>query len=370
MKVAFRVDASIRIGTGHVMRCLTLADALRAHGAKCRFICRVHEGHLAGKIQERGYDVAPLPPSPRLAEQAHGRARHLAWLNATLEADLAQTLEALRSEPVDWLVVDHYALDSSWEQGVRRVCKHMLVIDDLADRSHDCDLLLDQNWHGTEAGHRYELLVPEYCVCLLGPGHALLQQEYQELRRTAHRRDGEVRRLLVFVGGSDQANLTCRILSALDSTELRLLPVDVVVGVNHPDFEAVRSMAEARSATTLHHGVPTLAPLMISADLMIGGGGTTNWERMCLGLPAIVVSIAQNQESINAALMKGGFITYLGPEQSVSSTDIRNCISSLLRQPELLREQSRRGQVLVDGGGAMSLATKMFAMTGGSRAAR
>ena len=164
MLVIFRTDASLQIGTGHVMRCLTLADELVKKGANCRFICREHEGHLLAMIQERGYTATALPSDSGMMKSGSeaGTPLYQSWLGADWLTDLEQTKNAIGSKTIDWLIVDHYSLDARWEGAMRSACVSLMVIDDLADRKHDCDLLLDQNFGRIPAD--YEHLVPSHCT--------------------------------------------------------------------------------------------------------------------------------------------------------------------------------------------------------------
>jgi len=153
MRIAFRTDASSQIGTGHAMRCLTLADALREQDAECQFVCREHEGHLMGYIRSRGHDTHALPRT-RPSSSFESDLAHASWLGVDWQTDAAQTRQALGNAALDWLIVDHYALDRPWESALRSSCKRIMVIDDLADRQHDCDLLLDQNYGSSAERYR------------------------------------------------------------------------------------------------------------------------------------------------------------------------------------------------------------------------
>lgn len=355
MKIAFRTDASRQIGTGHVMRCLTLADALRARGTQCEFICRAHPGNLISTVRARGFGVTELAPmaadtSPASETHVFDLA-HAAWLECDWTQDAEQTREAVQTITPDLLVIDHYAIDSRWEAVLRPHARRMMVIDDLADRSHLCDYLLDQNWFGNDMSRRYQGLVPEHCVAMLGPGYALLKPEYATLRDLMPPRDGEVRRVLVFMGGSDPTNETGKVMDALAQRGLEHLVVDVVLGVNHPFPESVASKAEARLATHLHRGLPSLAGWMARADLMISGGGSTSWERMCLGLPAIVISIADNQMTTNKAMMEAGYIDFLGDRSEVDAQTIAAAVRRCLEEPPRLQRMSRKSLELVPGSG-------------------
>jgi UDP-2,4-diacetamido-2,4,6-trideoxy-beta-L-altropyranose hydrolase len=150
VKIAFRADASLTIGTGHIMRCLTLAKVLRGQGATCRFVSRALLGHLAAQIDAAGFGVTLLPARKGLVPG--GPPAHAAWAGVDWETDAAETRAALNTPP-DWLVMDQYAFDARWQHAARPEGKKLLVIDDLADRPHDCDLLLEQNLGRTAADY-------------------------------------------------------------------------------------------------------------------------------------------------------------------------------------------------------------------------
>lgn len=362
VKIAFRVDASIMIGTGHVMRCLTLADQLHESGAECLFLCRRHSGHLLELIAQRGHQVIALPflesnPDVRslISDPSHDQLLGTDWIT-----DATETCHALADTPWDWLVVDHYALDARWEQSVRHICRHLMVIDDLANRQHVCDLLLDQNWCGSSSNMRYDKLTPEHCEKLLGPRYALIQPEYLKLRQLIPPRDGIVKRVLVFVGGSDLHDLTTRIVNALSKSGLENLAVDVVLGKNYPNLETLHQQVNTRPFTVLHGQIPSLAGLMARADLMIGAGGSTTWERMSLGLPSIVISVAPNQAFTNEALSSAGYIDYLGEVESVTVDDIAQAALSCLNDPQKLLAYSHKTIELVPGLGAKEISKRLL----------
>ena len=365
MNCVFRVDASIAIGTGHVMRCLTLADVLRERGAECRFICREHPGNLLKFIRQQGFEAIPLPISKDQppAEHEVQPLTHASWLGCDWVTDAAQAKVGAGKTVVDWLIVDHYALDARWELALAgNYCK-LMVIDDLADRPHHCDLLLDQNWFGDQTLSRYQDLVPAGCQPYLGPEYSLLKPEYAQLRAALPQRDGTVHRVLVFLGGSDPSNQTAKVLVALSQPGLEHLKVDVVLGQNHPDARGIATLAATRPGTTLHQGLPTLAPLMGQADLMISAGGSTTWERMCLGLPAIVISVADNQTTTNLALMQAGYIDFLGEMNTVTANTIAEAVRRYLDNPSLLKAQSGLGRQLVTGDGAKIISQQILTLS-------
>lgn len=353
MNIVFRVDASVQMGTGHAIRCLTLADELRVRGARCHFITRKQPGDLATAIESRGYQVHRLPETVTSgrADEAPAGPPHASWLKGGWEQDAKQCRAVIGNLMPYWLIVDHYGIDHRWEMALSQSCQNLMVIDDLADRKHHCNLLLDQNWHGPTTPKRYQKLIPKNTLQLLGPEYALLRPEYPILRKVIPPRDGNISRILVFMGGSDPGNETAKALRALYSPDLGHLVVDVVLGANHPDPEGITEQGKARPRINIHRNLPGLAGLMAKADLMIGAGGATTWERMCLGLPSIVISIANNQTPTNRALMEAGYINFLGESAAVSEQDIAAAIQHCVLSQEEMQSQSRLIESLVPGDG-------------------
>jgi UDP-2,4-diacetamido-2,4,6-trideoxy-beta-L-altropyranose hydrolase len=342
------------------MRCLTLADTLIQTGAECIFLCCSHLGNINDLIRLRGYKVMELACGA-LEKPARGKGdlAHSSWLKCDQEEDATESLAIINATGCDVVVVDHYALDYRWEKRVHSSCEKIVVVDDLADRSHHCDLLLDQNWFGDEHHLRYGGLVPEGCELLLGPKYALLKPEYATLGDIMPDRDGKIRRLLIFMGGSDPCDETSKVVSSLDLPELKDVLVDVILGVNHPDPLKVLRVACRSSNIAIHRQQNTLAGWMFRADLMIGGGGTTTWERMCLGLPGVVISIADNQTETNRALQSSGYVEFLGDSARVTSNMIAGAIRNCIVNPDRIKDMSVRGMALVDGRGAMLVADKI-----------
>jgi UDP-2,4-diacetamido-2,4,6-trideoxy-beta-L-altropyranose hydrolase len=357
MRVLFRVDASLQIGTGHVMRCLTLATALRDRGAGCRFVCRDHEGNLLVRIRQAGFETAALPldshASPPTEPDGITLA-HADWLGATWETDAEETIEAIAEDRPDWVIVDHYALDVRWESALRPFCGKIMAIDDLADRQHDCDLLLDQN-SVADFAHRYDALVPSHCARLLGPEYALLQPQYAELHPRTPPRLGPIRRILVFFGGADNHNLTGRTVSAFLALERPDVDLDVIINPDVPHVGAIREQAKGHENIILHENLPSLAPLMVKADLAIGAGGVTSWERCCLGLPSLVITLAENQKPIAAELARQGLVRWLGNHDAVDESGLTTALRNLFEDEEIW-DCSRRCMELVDGQGAERVA--------------
>ena len=348
MRIIFRTDASLQIGTGHVMRCLTLADALREKGAEVNFISREHIGNLCELIKERGFKVMNLPP-PAIDFLPDDKLKHAKWLGASWQVDAKQTLEAIRaigSNP-DWLIIDHYGIDERWENLCRPQVKKILAVDDLADRKHNCDLLLDQNLVA-DKDTRYVGIVPKYCGLMLGPEYALLQPIYAELHDRVPPRCGKIQRILVYFGGADIDNLTGIAIAAflqLNRTDIHL---DVVLGRVSPHVESIQEQIKSVSNIHIYKNIPNLASLMVQVDLAIGASGATSWERLCLGLPSLVVALAENQKPIAEELNRLGLVRWIGNKDKVDQNLIYKNLFKLV-DGDLDENWSSRCRQLVDG---------------------
>jgi len=346
MKIAFRVDASVQIGTGHFMRCLTLADGLREHGCETLFVCRHLPEHMRVVLETKGHRFGLLHQSSTGIEE--NKLAHSEWLGTTQQADAAECSKMLSGQVWDWLVVDHYALDARWESSLRQSVGKIFVIDDIADRSHDCDVLLDQNFYdGME--DRYVGKTPPACRRLLGPRYALLRKEFSRLRAGLSPRAGAARRLLVFFGGIDRENYTGAAIAAVARIGGSDLSVDVVIGERHPfKGEILRACSENRFLC--HVETDRMADLMAAADLFIGAGGGATLERFCLGLPSLVIPTAENQ--IRQVRDAAAETLLYSPE---ANNDIQRSIEihlqALLQNPLLMNAISRNSMAVADGGG-------------------
>lgn len=326
MIVVIRVDASRQIGSGHVMRCLSLAVKLqKEHDAQVCFIMRQLAGNLFSLVKDKGYSVLPLP-----AEQTEQKlAGYEKWLTVPLELDAKETIDKLEAiGPVDLLVVDSYAIDVTWENTIRPYVKKIMVIDDLANRKHECDLLLDQNLY-EDMHTRYDRLVPPHCQLYLGPKYALLRDEFYEARKTIRQRNGTIQNILVFYGGVDATNETGKALHALEKIRnADSVTVNVIVGAGNPCKGEIEKCCLKHSNWHFYCQVSNMAEFMNQADLMLGAGGTTTWERCFLRVPALVTAVAENQIESCKYLEKSGIIEYLGISNEVEEEQIVHAIDA------------------------------------------
>lgn len=342
MKVLIRADAEREHGSGHVYRCASLAAGLRARGAEVAFVLLHPPGEMTSWLQGNGFRVH------RFGEDGEGSGgsgsgpletdRRLSY---DWERDRDFTEEAIRREggSADWIVVDHYALDRRWESSLRRIARRILVIDDLADRPHDCEVLLDVARRADGAA-RYRGLVPDGARLLLGPRYSLLREEFHEARSSLRRRDGSVRRLLIFFGGADVPRDTEKSLEAVAVLGWKDLAVDVVVGRTNPRAERIGLLCAEAPNAECHRASERMAALMAAADLALGSGGSASWERCYLGLPSIVVIQAGNQEETVEEQASAGAAWSLGPSKDV---DAERIARALARARECPRELVRMG---------------------------
>lgn len=360
--VVFRADASIDVGSGHVMRCLVLADELVRRGATCTFICREHPGHLGALIRERGHALHLLPFSASdIGHHIHGTA-HASWLGADQLNDAKETLRVLDDPAVDRLVVDHYGIDQAWERIVRPKVARICVIDDIADRHHEADLLLDQNLGDKEGAYRR--LVPDRCITLFGPRYALLAPAFKALRSEsiAQRRSRPMRNVLITMGGVDKDNVTSWVLRELaESRTTEGLHVTVVMGRTAPWVEDVRTLARTLPwSVEVLVDVKNMASLMAEADLAVGAAGSTSWERCCLGLPSVLMVLAENQRPIAEALASAGAVRVVDHAHPQAGRTFRATMELLLTDEALRQEMASASAAITDGEGAVRVCDELI----------
>ncbi len=328
-RVAVRADASAAVGTGHVFRCAAICDELRRRGGTALFICRETPGHLGEALREWGYEVRLIPEDP---------AR-----------DAEASAEALRgAPPVDWLIVDHYGLGAEWERAMRPFAPRLLALDDLADRPHEVDALLD---YTNQDPALYARLVPPQALRLVGAAYVPLRREFLE---TPPLDLGEERprRLLVTLGGNDPGDFTSRVLEALTHPAFADLEAEITVGLSNPRLDKLRGLAARRPGLRLHAHHPRPSELMARCGLCLGAGGVTSWERCRMGLPTLAVALAEHQEGFLRNLERSGALRYLGPAEALTVEDLRTALAQALADGVWRREASGIGKRLVDGLGA------------------
>lgn len=355
----FRVDSGTHIGHGHVQRCLTLAGALQESGSYVEFICCDYPGNLIHYVSKiKGFYVNVLPVNEIVDSVSNSFSN---WSAYNWQKDAEKVTYMLqemhhRHERIEGLIVDHYGIEKQWEQYLRPYVAKIMVIDDLANREHDCDVLLDQNIH--LRNDCYKGLVHEHCTMLLGPQYALLREEFLDARQLLRHRTGEVKRALISFGGSDATNETTKALKAVKALNQRdyQISVDVVVGKGNSHIHTIRRLINEIPNSCCHIEVDYMAKLMANADLAIGAGGSSAMERCYMELPCITIITADNQEEVTESLAAAGAITNLGWYTEVSELDIGNCLKELIDN-RCLKTVSGKASQLMRGSGKEGIAS-------------
>lgn len=338
-RLVFRTDASTQIGAGHVARCATLARVLSQRGADVHFLCRPLKGNLCNWLEAKGFCVT------RMLAKRGG-----------LSDDIAETRLALAElAPVDGLIVDHYGLDARWESEIRPWVNKVIVIDDKANRAHDCDILLDQNYMGG-ALDRYDHLVSAASLKLFGPRYALLGDDFRAAGNKPRVRDGSVRRLLICFGGTDPVGHSLAALRALSLISGTFEHVDVATNPENPSSVILRERCSEFQNVRFHCPAENLIELMQLADLALGAGGIMNWERACLGLPTIAMGIVDNQTQTLASLIHDGIVLGQASMLKPNAKLMASWLQIAANSPSLMRGLSERSKALVDGRGVERVA--------------
>lgn len=332
MNVAIRTDASSRIGTGHVMRCLTLASELKKLGARVDFICRAHDGNLIERIRQDGYVVHSLVIDPQF-QLGPSSLFHANWLGATQEEDAKLCKAVLERLHSDWVIVDHYSIDITWEKEIRAYAKRIMVIDDLADRVHDCDLLLDQNLG--RAPNDYSCLVPDICSVFLGPSNALIREEFWKRRYDKKNVNKSKPCILIFFGGTDIHDYTSRTIVLLHN--MGVTNVEVVVGKNNTNQEKIKTFCN-KIDYNCYLETNQMESLMHKADMYIGAGGCTILERIMMRLPSVTIAVAENQIEPLKFFAQTGACIYLGNGKMLLDTKFKEGILKALNEISTLTD--------------------------------
>lgn len=348
MRILIRADASPTIGSGHIARCLTLARVLRKQGSHVAFACRQLPGHRLDALSAEGFETFALPEFYPGEDPQQAIESMLPW-----QADI-DALDLLLEDHAefDWIIVDHYGLDHHWQTAARRWAPRIAAVDDLATRRYSVDLLLNQNLSGLS--DNYTPLLPEGCRTLLGPRYAMLREEFD---CPAIDIKPEARRVLVNFGGFDAAMQTHHAMLALaDFTELE---VDFVAGVDNPAWAQMQALAQTRPNWRLHSFVSDFHQRMTEADLFIGAGGGTSWERAALGLPTICIAVSNNQQVNGEVMAAAGAHVFMGAREQVSVTQLRDAIGFVAGNFYLRQSLAERSRQMVDGRGALRVAAAL-----------
>lgn len=345
-KVVIRVDSSYEIGGGHVMRCLAIAEELRQKGVDVIFLCRDYPGSYASIIRKRLFRCMILDAK----QSPKGEAPNHETYNWELDAEETISKLCLINE-CHLMIVDHYGLDARWEHRVAQYSRAVMVIDDLANRNHEANLLLDQT-----AGRKvweYEGLVNPNCSIKCGVSYVLLRREFDQWRSTSlERKRNGIENLMISFGGSDKHQFTLRAFQVLNQLiSLRNASVTILLGPSFRGEDQVHSLiSQSSMKCTVSKNSNNVAQMLSSCDLVIGAAGTSAWERCYLGVPSVMVAVAENQErsageisASGAAIILDGGIFF--------ERDLAENLSNIYKSKNILHKLSQKSSSFVSQNG-------------------
>jgi UDP-2,4-diacetamido-2,4,6-trideoxy-beta-L-altropyranose hydrolase len=324
-KLLLRADAGPRQGTGHVMRCLALAQAWQDAGG--RVVLLGDAGGLRDRLSAEGIVVAPDGP-----------------------ADAAQTTAAARRLGAAWVVLDGYQFTAAYQRALKDAGLHVLILDDYghADRYH-ADIVLNQNLDAPEVWYRAR---DPHTELLLGPRFALLRREFGCWRDWQRPVPEVGRKVLVTLGGADPANVTMRVLDGLRHLRTDGLEAVVLVGAANPHRPALEAAARDISGVQIQVNATDVPALMAWADVAVTAAGSTSWELLFMGLPSSTLVLVDNQAAVAPALARAGAAINLGPAAGLEPAALADVLGGLLRDARRRQAMSTRGREIVDGRGA------------------
>ncbi|MBC7428131.1 MAG: UDP-2,4-diacetamido-2,4,6-trideoxy-beta-L-altropyranose hydrolase [Bacteriovorax sp.] len=355
-KVVFRVDSGIHIGMGHVMRCLTLAYEFKSSGWEVIFITKDHLG-FSEELISKNYQVFVIEGGVKHELPPELKNDYESWLGDNWKNDLEKTNHTLESlGKVELVVIDNYALDENYEKLVK--AERILVIDDLMNRKHCCDFLLNQNSSSNEKTYT-NLTAQKKSRLFLGPSFSLLRREFSDLRALNYQQrlqKFKIKNILVFFGAGDVAGCCQKVANSLTEKELTQYRFTFILNESHPSFKALLNWTnEQKSVVKVLSYVENMAQLITEHDFFIGAGGSTSWERVCLGIPSAIISVSDNQVQISETLVRDGLIHYLGEAHDVDNKQLREFFESVLIQSEVFYKMSQDCFKVTDGKGASKL---------------
>jgi UDP-2,4-diacetamido-2,4,6-trideoxy-beta-L-altropyranose hydrolase len=356
MKIMFRVDAYRKMGIGHLMRCLTLANELRKNDSDITFVISYSNEYLISLIQSYGFQIESFELSNAEATISNSLEIDYDFWNKILwKEDSEKTLKIARKIKPKLIVVDHYGLDAKWHHELRSATKKIMVIDDLANRNLDCDLMLNQTFGISNLA--YKDLVSAECKLLVGAKYALIRRDFAQLRHAAtikRQKKSEVSRILISLGGSSHIDLICQILKNLADIKWPFKPiVDIVLTNNEQNIDSLREVIKKTDLKiNLMNDVDNMAKLMLEADFAIGASGSTTWERCCLGLPSVVFGLAENQMDILKNLDSFGAIISMGKDTEFDNSFFCKKVMKIISRSSYSESLISKSFSICDGLGA------------------
>lgn len=354
MKILFRADASVQQGTGHIMRCLVIADELRKRGHECIFLTQPFLPNFLAQIKDRQHRLVFFKKNEMELVNDSVNNEYLAWLGRPIIQDAMETLDVIKCERPDIIITDHYAINATWTSMVSCNEIKTVVIDDLANREHLCDVLIDQNFG--RAPEQYKGLVSQKTKILAGAEYIFIKDDFRKKRKAAQkaRLNRPPKRLNICMGGIDKDNVTYSVLETIrELNYLKNWGIDIVLRSASPHANTLREYVENQKIDMqLHFDAENMASLFSKADLAIGAGGVTLWERCCMGLPTVLLTIADNQIPAALAMTKTGAVIYAGDIRKQHwENKLDEKLKTLAQDVDVIHKMSRNAFDVCDGTG-------------------
>lgn len=343
MKAIFRCDSGKLIGSGHLSRCILLAKFLERYGYNVEFISRNHKGNFNHIILNNNFKLNQLELKKINLHDKNNSYK--SWLGASVEEDVNDTIEIIKYANPSLLIVDHYAVDEEWEKQVKKYTKKILVIDDLANRKHFCDILIDNNYL-ENFQERYDGLTNKKCIRLLGPSYTFINPSYFKFKKNNLNFKKNVQKILIYMGGGDVDNITIRLINYFINSNYNL---EITVVSSEPQTIKKKIHKNTKNNIDILSYQKDLSVLFSNSDLIIGGGGVTTWERLFLSVPSIVISVADNQVAACKYLEKQKFINYFGHVSEFNNKNFKIFFEKVLF--DLHKSKNLKTKNLIDGNG-------------------
>lgn len=352
--IVFRVDAASHIGTGHLQRCLTLAKELQKLGYIIIFVMIPFDEAFVDLVRRQNIKVLLMTYTDLDKVSNYDSSQ---WLGKSQVEDAREYLTLLGTTEVFCCIVDHYSIDVVWETIVRTKVNKIMVIDDLANRVHDCDLLLDQNYWNNYLS-RYDSYVDSNCIKLLGPQYCMLRNEFRQMRNEVPTATSILPKILINFGGIGNYNLLVKFAKILPHFAEKYDFTMITGRLVYTDFLYLENIIKP-SDVMIMESTENMAKLMFESNYAFGACGSTVWERFCLGLNSSLTEVAANQHELLQFLSAESLVHFLGSSTSITEDDIYNSINRLdLESPENATRKQRI-MSLVDGDGVKRVAQKI-----------
>ena len=351
----FRCDASKSIGSGHLLRCITLANFLKKEGLKSLFVCIDIDPYFLTIIEKNSHKCLNFDFQNKISFKSEFLDN---FLNYDWYKDSQFTIKIINELKTEWVIIDNYLLDFKWENLVRKYTKNIMAIDDLANRKHNCDILLDQNFVNNFYT-RYDFLVPKNCIKLLGPNYAVVKEDFVKAREISKFRN-KINKILIYFGSTDKYNLVLKTIKKIIERFNDNFKLYVVLSISSLFNQEIKDYCKNFDNIFVIEWVESLANLMIEADICIGAVGSVTWERCCLKLPSIVTSVAENQKEIALKLSEEKVLLWVGDQSENTANEIILNLEKLHNNSKLQGEISRNCSDLVDGNGTKRIVSNII----------